>query len=129
MNANSLVINQDKSRILIISPNINTKTNISIKTPNREKPIKPVSSIVYLGIHIQDNLRWNQFIKDGPNNLIKRLKQKLNAVKMIKRYINFKTTKSLLNGVFMSYIYYGATLWGGAPKYLIKAVQRTQLEA
>ena len=81
MNANALVLNPDKSRI--ISPKLETKDNISINIHNQTKPIKPVSSIVYLGIHIQDNLRWNQFIKDGPNNLIKRLRQKINAIQLI----------------------------------------------
>ena len=113
MNANSLVINQDKSKIMIITNNQKTRDEISIQVENKPKPIQPVRSMSYLGIHIQDNLMWNQFLKDGKDNLSKRLTQKTNAIKQIRRYLSTKTTKILMNGVFMSYILYGATLWGG----------------
>ena len=115
MNANSLVINQDKSKIMIISNNPKTRDNISIQIENKPKPIQPVRSMDYLGIHIQDNLMWNQFLKDGKQNLSRRLTQKTNAIKQIRRYLTTKTTKILMNGVFMAYILYGATLWGGGP--------------
>ena len=74
-------------------------------------------------------MKWNQHITDGPENLIKKLKQKLNAVKMLRRYIGVKTTKMVLNGIFMSAIYYGACLWIGAPNYLKDKVQKLQLDA
>ena len=129
MNANSLVINQDKSKIMIITKNKKTRDEISIKIENKNEPIQPVRNMKYLGIMIQDDLMWNQFLKDGPDNLEKRLKQKINAIKCIRKYLSTKTTRILMNGVFMSHILYGATLWGGAPQYLINRIQSTQLEA
>ena len=43
--------------------------------------------------------------------------------------MNFKTTQLILNGVFMSLLLYGVTLWIGAPSYLKRKIQSLQLEA
>ena len=79
-----------------------------MKIDGIDKPIKPVKSILYLGVRIQDNLKWNQFLADGPDNLAKKLKQKLSAIKSIRRYMGDKTTKMVLNGMFMANMLYGA---------------------
>ena len=115
MNANSLVINKDETKILVITNNPEIRNNIKIEVKRMKEPIKPIRSMVYLGITVQDNLKWNIFLTDGPENLIKKLSQKLNAIKIIRRYIDFQTTKMLLNGVFLSTLLYGASLWIGAP--------------
>ena len=78
---------------------------------------------------IQDDLKWNQYIAEGPENLTKKHKQKLSALKMIRKYMKEKTTKMVLNGIFMSHILYGACLWIGAQKYLKEKIQTLQLEA
>ena len=63
-----------------------------------------------LGIPVQDNLKWNHFLAEGPANFAKRLQQKLSAIKIIRKYQDEKTTRIL----------YGASLWVGAPNYKIK---------
>ena len=128
MNANSLVLNRDKSKILVITNQSNICDNIRVEVQGKED-ITPVRHMVYLGIHVQDDLRWNQFIADSKDNLVKRLRSKINAIKIIRRYLSLKTTKMILNGVFMSTLLYGACLWQGAPQYLKNKVQSLQLEA
>ena len=66
MNSNTLVINQDKSKLLVLTKQQEIRENISIQVQGKEEPITPQRSIVYLGIHIQDDLRWNQYISEGP---------------------------------------------------------------
>ena len=85
--------------------------------------------MTYLGKEIKDDLKWNFFIEDSPNNLIKELKKRLNAVKLVRNLINFRTAKMLLNRLFHSKMLYGATLWAGAPRYLKAKIQHLQLEA
>ena len=58
-----------------------------------DEPIKPIRSMTYLGISVQDNLKWNHFLADGPENLAKKFKQKFSALKMIRRYMNEKMTR------------------------------------
>ena len=128
MNTNSLVLNRDKSRILVITNNNDIRDNIKVKVPDKDD-ITPVRNMIYLGIQVQDDLKWNYFLTDSKDNLVKRLKNKINAIKMIRRYLSTKTTKMIFNGVFMSTLLYGATLWQGAPLYLKKKIQSLQLEA
>ena len=129
MNSNQLVINQDKSQLLIITENNTIRNQISLKIDGFEKPIKPQRNMTYLGIEIQDSLKWNYFIQDSKNNLIQALQKRLNAVKIIRNQISFKTTKTLLNGLFHSKLLYGAVLWAGAPNYLKSKIQHMQLNA
>ena len=80
MDSTSLVLNKDKSNNLVISPDPNIRENISIDIPGKEKPIIPERSLKFLGIEIQDNLKWNNYISEGKENLVKRLTQKLNPI-------------------------------------------------
>ena len=129
MHSNKLVINNDKTKLLIITKKNEIRNQIELKVDGIEKPIKPLRNFLYLGVRIQDDLKWNQHLADGPENMTKKLQQKLNAVKLIRRYMGVKTTKMVLNGIFMSVIYYGACLWIGAPHYLKDKIQKLQLDA
>ena len=129
MNANALVLNQDKSKMLVLTKTNAVCDNIELVIEGKQIPIKPVRSIVYLGIQIQDDLRWNQFVAEGPDNLAKKLRQKLNAIKILRKYLSIKTTKMILNGIFMLTLYYGACLWVGSQNYLKTKIQTIQLDA
>ena len=129
MNANSLVLNRDKTKMLVITNKNEIRENIKLDIEKLPEPIRPVRSIVYLGIHIQDDLKFNQFLSEGPENLAKKLQQKINAIKQLRKYLSTKTTKMLLNGLFMSTLLYGACLWLGSQNYLIDRIQKLQLDA
>ena len=129
MNANKLVLNQSKSKILIISQNPAVRQKISINVPGRTEPLIPSRSFTYLGIPIQDTARWNFFIQESSESLIKGLTNRINAIKKLRNVMTTKLTKTIINGVFMSKLLYGAPLWVGAPKYLVKKVQKLQLDA
>ena len=129
MNSNTLVINEDKSKLLVITNKNEIRDNIQLKIEGKDKPITPQRSMVYLGTHIQDDLKWNQYVADGPENLAKKLKQKLSAITIFRKYLSTKTTKMILNGIFMSTLLYGSCLWLGAQKYLKTKIQTLQLDA
>ena len=120
MNANRLVLNQEKSKILVITNDDKIRNEIKIPILGMDEPLKPVRNITYLGIDIDDQLKWNFFIEDSPKNLIKEFKKRLTAVRIVKNQIDFFTTRILLNGLFHSKLLYGAPLWAGAPNYLKK---------
>ena len=129
MNANRLVLNQDKSKLMIISEDNNIQQGIQIPINGLDEPLKLTRTMTYLGIETKDDLKWNFFIEDSPNNLIKELKKRLTAVRHVRNYIDFYTAKMLINGLFHSKMLYGATLWAGAPLYLKAKIQHLQLEA
>ena len=66
MNANCLVLNQDKSKIIVITQDNNIRDAIKVDIEGMEEPMKPTRTMTYLGIDIKDDLRWNYFIEDSP---------------------------------------------------------------
>ena len=129
MNANKLVLNQSKSKILIISNDSSIRENINLQIPGMKDPIKPTRTFTYLGIPVHDNTKWNYFIQDSPESLVKGLRTRLNAIRKLRNLMDTKLTKTILNGIFMSKMLYGAPLWVGAPNYLVNKVQKIQLDA
>ena len=57
MNSNYLTMNQDKTQLVIISKHINLKDKLMITT--EKKTIKPTRTFKYLGIMMENNLKWN----------------------------------------------------------------------
>ena len=129
MDSNSLVLNKDKSKLIVITNQPEIRNKISIVIEGKEEPITPSRNLKFLRIQVTDDLKWNYYISEGKDNLAKILKQKLNAVKLVRKYISESTTKMLINGVFYSTLMYGACLWVGAPKYIKNIIQKIQLEA
>ena len=54
---------------------------------------------------------------------------RINALKQISRFSNFKTRKMIANGVVMSKFIYLIQLWGGCPDYLLTFLQSLQNKA
>ena len=67
MNSNRLVLNQDKSKLIVITNNDDIRKNIQIPIQGLDKPLEPARTMTYLGIEVKDDLRWNYFIEDSPN--------------------------------------------------------------
>ena len=56
-------------------------------------------------------------------SLVKQLGTRLNALRKISKFADFKTRKMLADGLFMSKLVYLIPLWGGCDKFFIKALQ------
>ena len=124
MKANKLAFNNDKTKIMAITKNINLKE--IIKIPTEEEDITHQSQITILGIVVQDNMKLNNWIDKGRESLINQLKTRLSALKKIAPTSNYKLRKNLANGIFQSKLVYGIQVWGTAPKYLIQKIQVIQ---
>ena len=82
-----------------------------------------------LGGIINQNLKWTDHILLNEESLLKKLGTRLNALRKINTFADFKTRKMLANGLFMSKLIYLIPLWGGCEKFLIKALQIAQNKA
>ena len=127
MNSNFLTMNDTKTQLFIISKDINTKDKLRINTIN--KTIKPTNTFKYLGMHISNNLTWNQHISEAKDSLIKQLNTRINAIKLLKKHLDTKTLTKIANGIIYSKLLYGIEVWGAAPDYLTKKVQTTIMKA
>ena len=100
---------------------------VEIKTPLRT--IKAQNSEKLLGCRIQDDIKWNQYLRDDEESLMKNLSQKLSALQLLSKLANFKTRKMLANGVFMSRLSYMMIVWGSCKKELMDGLQVLQNRA
>ena len=98
---------QQKQRLINI--------NVEIRTPT--EVIKPIKSEKLLGIFIQDDLKWTDYIQNNEKSLIKQLNTRLNALKMISYVASFKVRLMIANGIFCSKLIFQINLWGGTEEF------------
>ena len=67
-------------------------------------------------------------VKNGKNSIVKQLSGRLNGLKKLKQ-ADFKSKLAVATGIIQSKIQFLLPLYGGAPDYLIKAIQVQQLKA
>ena len=127
---NRLKLNDDKTHLLVMTTQqkhrmltITTK----ITTPSQE--IQPIETEKLLGIYIQNDLKWNQYILHKDKSLVKQLTTRLSALRTISKIAPFKTRLMIANGIFSSKLIFQISLWGGAEDYLIQALQIIQNKA
>ena len=124
MGNNKLKLNDDKTHLLIMTTKQKQRLvniNVKINTPTEE--INPIKSEKLLGIFIQDDLKWNEYIQNNEKRLLKQLNTRLNALKMISNIASFKTRLMIANGIFCSKLIFQIGLWGGTEEYLLSALQ------
>ena len=130
MGNNKLKLNDDKTHLLIMTTQQKQKIiniNIQINTPTEE--IKPIRNEKLLGIFIQDDLKWSDYILNNDKSLIKQLTSRLNALKIISKVASFKVRLMIANGIFCSKLIFQISLWGGTEDYLLSALQIVQNKA
>ena len=117
MKSNSLAFNNDKTKLIMISRHPDLKKNVKIVT-QEEEDIFHSKNVKILGITIQDNLKMNQWIDEGPHSLLKQLRTRNNALKQISKLTDFQHRLTLANALFQSKLVYRIHIWGTTPKYL-----------
>ena len=91
--------------------------------------IKPIRTEKLLGIIIQNDLKWNEYLLHSEKSLIKQLTSRLNALKIITKVASFKVRLMIANGIFCSKLIFQISLWGGTEEYLLEALQVIQNKA
>ena len=127
---NKLKLNDDKTHLLVMTTQQKQKMitiDIKINTPMGD--IKPKKYEKLLGIYIQDDLKWTEYILKNDKSLIKQLGSRLNALKIISKAASFKVRLMVANGIFCSKLIFQISLWGGTEEYLLQALQVVQNKA
>ena len=76
-----------------------------------------------MGGYISNDFKWNDQIKGKDGSIFKSVVSRINALKQISSFSDFKTRKMIANGVIMSKFLYLIQLWGGCEGYLLHALQ------
>ena len=121
---NRLKLNDDKTHLLIMmTRNKRRLLNIDIQINTQSKEIKPIKSEKLLGIIIQEDLRWTEYIQNHENSLGKQLTARVSALKLVRKFSSFKVRLMVANGIFISKLIFQISLWGEAADYLIDSLQ------
>ena len=129
MNNNKLVINPEKTHLIVIGSNRSARARQQVSMMAGEYSIKPTETEKLLGGYIHQSLRWNEHLSNNKSSLLKQLNSRINGLKMISRNAKFSTRLMIANGAVHSKIVSLITLWGNAQQYLLNAVQVKQLTA
>ena len=127
---NRLKLNDDKTHLLIMmTRNKRRLLDIDIQINTQSEVIKPIKSEKLLGIIIQEDLRWTEYIQNHENSLIKQLTARVSALKLVSKFSSFKVRLMVANGIFISKLIFQISLWGGAAEYLLDSLQIIQNKA
>ena len=131
MTSNRLKVNGDKTHLMIMMTDQarRLKPNFDIEIEIDNEIIETSKNEKMLGGIISQNLKWTEHIRDNKESLIKCLTKRLFALYKICKISNFKTRKTIAEGIFSSKLIYLMPLWGGCEMFLIKSLQIIQNKA
>ena len=124
-NINKLKINNDKNKLLIISPvNLyNVLKNFSFQAG--KYVVKCKSKVKILGTYIQNDLKMDGEI----NNLASSLHNRINNVNKMKEFTDFKTRLIFMNSFVIGKLIYRLPLYNNVPQYLTNKLHKILMTA
>ena len=131
MASNRLVLNSDKTHLLVMASERNHKShgNFGVILDTGTETILPQSHEKMLGCNISSNFSWNHHLRDYEYSLNQQLTSTINALRKISYSASFATRKMIANGIVLSRIIYVIQIWGGTHDYLLKMLQILQNKA
>ena len=130
MGNSRLKLNDDKTHLLIMTTKQRHRLlDITVKIDTPTEAIEPIKSEKLLGVYIQNDLKWNDYIINNEKSLIKQLTSRLSGLKIISSVCSFKVRLMVANGVFCSKLIFQICLLGGTEDYLLDALQVVQNKA
>ena len=128
---NRLCINTDKTHIMVMCTeqrrrHIDT-TAVSLNTGS--EVISPTPVEFLLGVQVDQNLGFGTNLFNGKSSVISSLNVRIGALKQISKISSFKTRLSVCSSLVISKILYVLPLYGGAPEYMMTALQQNMTAA
>ena len=131
MACNKLVLNDDKTHLLVMAPKQLRKNhgNFGITLNTGMEIIEPSDHEKMLGCQISSDFTWNNHIRDDEFSMQRLVISRINALKKVSFGMSFKMRKMVANSIVMSRMIYIIQLWGGTRNYLLKSLQVLQNKA
>ena len=117
---NDLIVSSEKTKMLVVTTTANRATNITtpgynFKIKVGEEEIEEAESEKVLGVIVNNKATWQHHLhgnEDYPG-LLKQLSQRVGMLKQVRKYMNKRQYKIIMNGIFTSKLLYCITTWGG----------------
>ena len=131
LTANRLCINSAKTHTMIICTQQKRRhldtAAVTLETGAETITPSPVERL--LGVQVQQDLGFGEHLVGGKNSLVSTLTTRISALKRISKVSSFKTRLEVCTALVISKILYVLPLCGGAPEFMLTAVQRKLNEA
>ena len=129
MNSNKLVVNSDKTHLLVMAGRgAVAARRMEVEVSAGPDLIKQSVSEKLLGGTFHNSARWNDMISNRKGSIVSQLSGRLNGLKKFK-HADFKSKLQVATGTIQSKIQFLPPLFGGAPEYLLNAIQVQKLKA
>ena len=102
------MIFKSPNKQLVFKNNIGQVLPFDLKIQLNGKKLLPSSHVKYLGVLIDDQLKWNFYI----NELSTKLSRATGMIAKIRHYVNAKSLSMIYHGIFSSLLLYGSQIWG-----------------
>ena len=113
MAANKLVINDDKTHILVLGTKAMDQKRGMVRMQAGNHIIMPSKQEKLLGCIVSENMKWRQHILDDEHFMVRQLTSRVNGLAMITYKADFSTKLMVANGIVVSKVFYLTKLWGG----------------
>ena len=79
MRDNKLILNkQTNTKLFVVTEHPDTREGVKLNVLEKEEPIRLIKAFKYLGIEVDDSTKWNYYLEDCKDNLIRALTTKCN---------------------------------------------------
>lgn len=114
LNSNKLVLNHQKTKVIAFGNNSsNYIADINIKI--RQHALDVVSELKYLGLMIDNQLKWDKHI----SHLCKKLRKTLYFVNTLRNIVNGHLMRTVYFSIIQSVLQYGILAWGSTYKSVL----------
>ena len=124
LDSNMLSLNIDKTHYIIFSSKLK-KLRCSKQLYIREKPIKLVTSIKFLGVILDSRLTWFEHIQ----YIKSKISRALGILFKAKKVFDENTIKTLYNSLIYPYLSYCVEVWGSATESCVSSLVKLQKRA
>ena len=122
---NNLKINNDKTVCMLLGTNCMLKKQPHLNVKFNEQQLSQVKSFKYLGVTVDDNLKWDIHIEQMCNKLGKMV----SYVSRLRQFVNMSELKLIYKSIVLPHFDYGDVVWQSASNNCLFQLQKIQNRA
>ena len=109
--------------MLLTTANMRKSQNLSLTVDIGSVKQKTSQVERLLGLQINENYKFREYLQDNDKSVLKSLNKRLNALKQIRRVTSFSQRLAIANGIFNSKLVFLISVWAGTEDYLLSSLR------